>query len=149
MHGCQPPSPIGRGPAGQSWGLELPSGARFPGWKLASAAGSRSSPPPARLLACSQHMRERKVLRTPNGRPPPVPSARPFRHDPAKPQQLRAHPSICSARRDQPPGRSGIAPAPRAAVLPEWRGRGLERARKRVLWKSPWARREAVSGPTI
>lgn len=44
-------------PAGWSWGLELPSRARFPGWKLVSAT-PRGRPlrpllPPARSLACN------------------------------------------------------------------------------------------------
>lgn len=108
-------------PAGWSWGLELPSRARFPGWKLVSAT-PRGRPlrpllPPARSLACNI-CEKGKCYERQTAAPPPVPSARPRRHDPAKPQQLRAHPSVRSAHRDLRPGRSGTAPARRAAIPP-------------------------------
>lgn len=66
-----PPLPLD---AGQlelefGWGMEVRSRAGFPDWKLASAVGSRSSPPPTG----SQHMREGKCYDHQTAVHPPQP----------------------------------------------------------------------------
>lgn len=137
-----PPSPT---ETGRSWGLELqPRASALPRLETSRRSGLEVVPsarPPSTYA-------QRKVLRTPNGRPPPAPSARPRRPCPAEPRQLRAHPSAGSARRDRALAAPGPAP-PRASTVPGWRGGGLGGAWKREPRKIPqrgWSRSSLCSG---